>query len=141
MQTRLIPGTIVAALVLSGCVQTASTGGVSRDAITGSSTVAEFEALGATRLDEAAFRSRVVDRELVETGGSWSWTIRSDGSNPSQATDGSWDSDSAWTFRNGQFCRGDVGCSDVYALGSFVRMTEVDPPSRTELDGWTVTVR
>jgi len=132
---------VLSSALLAGCVQTASTGGVSRDAITDATNVAEFEALGATRLDEAAFRSRIVERSLVEAGGSWTWTIRADGTNPSRATDGSWEADNAWSFRNGQFCRGDVGCSDVYAVGDFFRMTEVDPPSRTRLDGWTVTYR
>ena len=113
--------------LVTGCVETASTGGVSRDAITSVSTVAEFEALGATRLDEAAFRERVVDRTLIEADGSWIWTIQSDGTAPSEATDGSWSVPSVWAFRDGRYCRGEArptGCSAVYAVGNFFRFDD-----------------
>ncbi len=114
----------------SSSADTAAMSDTSGVSLVSVATVAEAETIGATRLNEAMFTSQLVDKELISSDGSWTWTIGSDGNAPSAALDGSWEvPESAWVFRDGKYCRevqGSELCSFVYEAGGVYRWTKDD---------------
>ena len=132
-----------AIVFIAGCTPdtTGGTTSVSMADAQSVSTVDELLALGGHQLNEAEFRSELVDVTLDE--GSWTWTINSDSTHSSAADDGSWsDEGGTWRLVNGRYCRigaegGTEKCSAVYRIGTVYRFADSD--DSTKLAGWAVT--
>ena len=137
MNRPILAAAAAGAIALSGCMPF---GGMLGNDQGDEITAAEFVALGASPLDEERFRAELVGRELIDTTGTWIWTIAEDGTAPSNALDGSWAAPSVWEFRDGQYCRGETepsGCGTIYELDGVYRISTADGT----LAGWAVTPR
>ena len=134
MNNKLISLTFALSLICSSSIAAE----VSEEAVRSAATVSDISALGGAKLSQAEFLKRVVGRKLDE--GSWTWTIRKDGSAHSEADDKSWSDDGPWSFKDGKYCRKvekREKCSEVWAVGSYLRFTD----KGEKLAGWTVRVK
>lgn len=106
--------------------------------VTSAKTGKEPAKMGASQLSAADFKKRVIGKEMTEVGNGWNWVISADGTTQSAASDGSWSDDSKWTLKGNAYCReveGAEKCSDIYMIGSYLRMTE---DGNGTLSGWIV---
>ncbi len=100
---------------------------VTRANIEAAGTIAELEALGATRLVGQEVIDELGDKEM--DGGAWFWTIKSDGTTAANAKDGSWTSSGKWFIQNGEWCTIRDGktvtkCRDFFKIGNVYRYTD-----------------
>jgi len=114
------------------------------DAVRSSETVSEITGLGAKRLTGAEMEAAFVGK-TIQSGDSWYWRIKADGTSVSAANDGSWQYDQPWTIETDEFCRTTLperppmSCSIVYELAGIYRFTDEDDEERQKLMGsWTV---
>lgn len=114
--------------------------GVTVKQVTSAKSGEDLVELGATRLSAKDFKNRILNKQMTEVGKGWTWIIKSNGTTQSAATDGSWSDDSKWSLKGDAYCRkveGGERCSDIYMIGSYLRMTE---DGNETLSGWTVKV-
>jgi hypothetical protein len=124
--TTLVPLSAIAQSVKAADIKAATTG-------------AELVAMGATKLSAAQFKEYVVDKTLDE--GTWTWTIKSDGTNSAVSDDKSWsDGPSPWWMKGNRYCikgkDGKDSCRDVYMIGSYLRFG-----SDKDIGKWTVKIK
>ena len=129
-----------AVLLLSFAASMTQAQTVTLDQVKGALSPNELLALGAYQVDAAEFQSTVVGRTLAEEG--WTWIIGADGTQTSQAEDGSWsDVGGTWKMEGNQYCRESpttpYTCADVYRIGGYLRMTDADGA----LAEWTVQIK
>jgi hypothetical protein len=103
--------------------------------------VSELSALGAKQLPGSSIEQILTSGTLTNPG--WTWDIEPDGTQSSEANDGSWSDEGTWEVRGNEFCRestlseGKTLCSKVYYLGRELRFSENADP-RNLLD-WYLT--